>query len=321
MKKVLLSLISLGAVLGFALSSSSDDAEGVIFSHTTHIVDAGVDDCSACHETTVESSDSKDSLLPTMETCGACHDVEDEESCSMCHTNPEEPGTFALVEPTVLFNHSKHLGIEGVDCVGCHGSLDEDSYLVVGQSFMERCAECHDGTMAERACESCHISTDNLRPVTHDQTFAGAGHGVLVKLDGESSCLMCHDQQSCGDCHDPSRLVRSPEEQDLRTPYKSASEQSTEKRVLERVHDENYRFTHPLDAKSGASECTACHSYEQFCNECHHREAEGRRYKPASHSSPDWVMKTHAEMGRRDIGSCVSCHENPDHDPVCLACH
>jgi hypothetical protein len=322
MKKLLLSFLCLGALCGFVLSSSSDDIQGVTFSHSSHIIDAGVDDCGACHEGVFESTESADDLIPGKESCAGCHDVDDEESCNMCHENLDEAGTFERMEPTVAFDHSRHLGMENVECLACHGELEDDEYLVLGQEVMVTCSECHDGAVAERECGSCHLATDDLRPASHDPTF-GRGHGELVKLEGESTCRMCHEQHGCADCHGSGGLVRAPDEYAVRSPYSSTSELSEENRVLERVHDDNYRYTHPLDAKSGVSDCVACHSYEQFCSECHLNEAEGRTYKPASHDDPDWGFPTyaHAEQARRDLGSCVSCHEGPGRNQNCLGCH
>lgn len=55
----------------------------------------------------------------------------------------------------------------------------------------------------------------------------------------------------------------------------------------ERVHELNYRFTHPLDAEGKETECSVCHRFESFCSDCHASEGDAFG-KPAWHGGADW---------------------------------
>ncbi len=66
---------------------------------------------------------------------------------------------------------------------------------------METCYSCHnDKTVASNACESCHISTANLKPQDH-QVVSFAKMHKFAALEFNANCVMCHDNQSCEDCH------------------------------------------------------------------------------------------------------------------------
>ncbi len=103
-----------------------------------------------------------------------------------------------------------------------------------------------------------------------------------------------------------------------------------EQTVLQTVHELNYRFTHGVDARSKRMECSSCHSTETFCAGCH--EAGGNitqpNFRPASHTAAGFALLgkgsgggLHAQEARRDIESCMSCHDVQGRDPSCLTCH
>ena len=111
-----------------------------------------------------------------------------------------------------------------------------------------------------------------------------------------------------------------------RTPMKD----SPDALRLQAAHDLNYRFTHPVDARSRVIDCATCHDSKTFCADCHQSGGivtEGR-IKPQSHVEAGFVSigaasggGRHAQMGRRDIESCVSCHDVEGKDPSCMLCH
>ena len=63
--------------------SSADEQPGnkdlIKFSHRFHIEMETA--CTDCHTGVPESTSLSDKLLPGMDACGACHDVEDDENC------------------------------------------------------------------------------------------------------------------------------------------------------------------------------------------------------------------------------------------------
>ena len=52
------------------------------FSHSVH---DGMAECADCHSAVSESQNMSGSLLPVKEDCAACHDVDDDDNCEMCH--------------------------------------------------------------------------------------------------------------------------------------------------------------------------------------------------------------------------------------------
>jgi hypothetical protein len=102
--------------------------------------------------------------------------------------------------------------------------------------------------------------------------------------------------------------------------------------ALAKVHDLNFRFTHGAFAKGRISDCQSCHNQaqERTCVECH--EAGGNitqvNFKPATHLQAGFATLgvgsgggAHAQLARRDIESCASCHDVQGADPTCITCH
>ncbi|MCK5033768.1 MAG: hypothetical protein KAS18_09045, partial [Calditrichia bacterium] len=88
MKKVFF-ILGLSLLSGILLSNSPDNIE-LKFSHKLHTIDEE-QECSDCHESATNSLSGSDNLLPGMENCGDCHDIEDEKNCNMCHSDVDDP--------------------------------------------------------------------------------------------------------------------------------------------------------------------------------------------------------------------------------------
>lgn len=298
------------------------------FSHSTH---EGMSECADCHSAVSESIDMSGSLLPVKDDCAACHDVEDEDNCEMCHY---EDVYEALVPATsaLLFNHKYHIEDQNMDCEKCHSGIWEVNYSFESSGVnpgMEVCFTCHNNTsVASNACEQCHISTVNLLPQNHMAVGFFKNH----KFADEDNCIMCHEPETfCADCHvatigiDETNLSN-----DFYTPYSPHNYvDGVKQQVITRVHDLNYRFTHGIDAKGKTQNCQSCHQIETFCAECHASEdgdfAMGGII-PLSHTSPNFVTgltpgSDHAFLAKRDIEKCASCHDIQGADPNCILCH
>jgi hypothetical protein len=73
----------------------------------------------------------------------------------------------------------------------------------------------------------------------------------------------------------------------------------------------------------------SCHSEQTFCSQCHEAgSGVAGMFKPTWHSTAGFTTAgvgsgggLHADMARRDIESCVSCHDVQGADPVCITCH
>jgi hypothetical protein len=250
-------------------------------------------ECETCHGAAATSAAGTDNLLPTMDTCGACHDVADDTKCGTCHTNVAEPVAAARrVSAVQKFSHQTHLA-DGMQCTGCHraGAAGEPSI-----PEMARCRSCHETASALKDCEVCHAASEPLRPVSHAPDWKSL-HGVDARLDGVS-CESCHTQKDCQDCHSGDN-------------------------VRPRSHRLNFAFDHALEARGNELSCRTCHEDAQFCSSCHTAE----NVLPRNHSSADWVLGAsvgggrHAEEARFDLESCVSCHAGGESAPVCADCH
>jgi len=327
MEKSVWICIAMTMLLGFLSGafSGTGERDDLIFSHRLHGEEAEVA-CLVCHSAAAESASSSDRLFPTMETCGECHEVEDESECGTCHTKPEEPEALPDPVRTIHFPHQRHLATGKIECLGCHAGVERSEALK--QSYiptMEICARCHKGDMAAGNCSLCHAVVDTLRPVSHDEDWS-RGHRWFVRA-GDGTCTMCHQDRYCGECHDPGTLVRSKETPTDHHASFASRLGDGPNMVLEGVHDLNTRYTHPLGLKGKERNCSTCHE-TSFCVACH--RSEGDRFKPVWHGGDDWgawarEMGTgggrHAELARRDIERCAACHDTRGNDPICLLCH
>jgi len=285
-------LFLLMAVAGWSGAADSPTraaagADDIIFSHDPHVVDQGLP-CQTCHA--VDSSRSAiDKLLPAMEVCGDCHDIEDEAGCGQCHWNPNEPSAVPNPVRTILFNHQAHIK-NGTPCQRCHDGVGQSA----GPSpehmpTMNVCLDCHDGTNIDNACAVCHgdrITLGDIHPI-------GWRHAHAERAAVDSAwCRGCHRQERfCLDCH------------------RGDNTQGT-------IHELNYAFTHGLDAGSKEADCARCHDRKTFCVGCH----GGENRMPLLHSTAGWLAN-HGRAAEDDVENCASCHETDT--PTCAraGCH
>lgn len=135
----------------------------IAFSHETHVSDVGLK-CQFCHSGVGVNSSAE---MPSMETCYGCH----REILSKAdYLRPVREG-FTKNAPVlwervnkladhVHFHHGEHIKA-GVDCVSCHGNVEQMPLMAPKQRFsMEYCLNCHkqQGASAPRLqdCYTCH---------------------------------------------------------------------------------------------------------------------------------------------------------------------
>ena len=186
--------------------------------------------------------------------CAGCHAKEFANSaspvCAICHTNAQS-GALKAFPPLksfgVKFEHAQHLGVGA-------------------------------------ACATCH------RP-----TRGGVAESIPARANAHVVCYQCHTPQrqangrdisSCGVCHQPGGLSRTPE---TAAAFKLG-------------------FSH---AKHGAA---------QRCNECHSVKAGAPARRQVS---APLALNHHAPNGAR---SCATCHNGKrafgdDDFSVCTKCH
>ena len=324
----------------FAFQSEADSTnkEIIKFSHQFH-ADEDVA-CTDCHNEAENSTDLiSGSLLPTMDVCADCHDVEDEDECSTCHYEDVQV-PFPTKKAELIFNHKSHLENEDVECTQCHSGLDKVDFGFESSTLfpkMEKCNECHSNSGIAKAtnfaCESCHVSTENLLPENHKSVSFSDMH-QFSSMEGDANCQMCHDNNFCESCHVGTTMITEANTaNDFYTPYSPHNYiDNTKQQQITRVHDLNYQYNHGIDAKGKSSNCITCHQTETFCAECHNATGTGDfalgGFIPSSHSQNNFTTLgvgtgggLHAEIARRDIENCAACHDTQGADPNCIMCH
>jgi hypothetical protein len=287
-------ILVLGASLLVAVRGWGEAAK--TFPHDTHIAQ-GLD-CATCHAGATESENLKTGLLPPLTTCQQCHEQTELDSWGF-HANPTRKTGFPG------FSHKAHLA-QGKDCLACHGAMVHPEQAAAGTGMPNHalCFECHDGTKATDECESCHAGLHESRlngllrdpaafkPIDHHPGFV-RNHQFQSELVG-TRCESCHPSENyCAGCHQGDNVDFL-------------------------VHDRNWLQTHPLSAGKDLVECQTCHSLNTFCSDCH--ETEG--VEPGSHLAGEWAggVNLHAQMGRRDMEYCASCHD-VEALFICSRCH
>lgn len=342
MKLAYIYLILLCAATGFLLFSAfspnknfqfSENNETIIkFSHSLH---ADLTSCESCHAKVKTSKSLSDRLLPDHDNCVECHDVADDTECGTCHyENIYEP--LIQKSSALYFDHNFHIEQQNINCDYCHKGLGTVAYGFQAEQpnpVMENCTSCHnDKTIASNACESCHSSTAGLIPQSHKNANFTKSHKFSANAF-DANCMMCHDNNSCEGCHVGTSMITETNTSDnFYQPYSSTNFiDGVKQQQVTKVHELNYRFVHGIDAKGRTSDCQTCHQVDSFCSSCH--QSEGGDFAmggvvPASHLKPNFFTigagsggGEHAILARRDIESCVSCHDVQGADPTCITCH
>ena len=248
------SLLSITAFTTQEEPAERTNEDIVIFSHALH---SELIECESCHVGILESTTLNDPLLPKMDVCGMCHDVEDMDQCGTCHYE-DVYETYLEKENDLYFSHAFHVSEKGMECAECHKDFTEINYSFESSQThppMMQCYTCHnDQAVATNACESCHVSTVDLLPQNHRTATFFDNHKYSA-MAANADCAMCHDNVFCEDCHvSTTGIDESNLSNDFYTPYSPHNYiDDTQQQVITRVHDLNYRFTHGIDAKGKAS--------------------------------------------------------------------
>jgi hypothetical protein len=308
-----------------------DQWASVTFSHKLHLGEIRAQ-CSDCHAAAA-SEQSSDLLLPKHPQCAACHDVEDAGECATCHHEGEKRDPFAApAERTLRFNHKLHVAKLQVECTVCHRGLDTSEHATVTTlPAMSTCNTCHNDELASRACETCHVRPEALLPLSHRQTDWAKEHKRRVRTGNEEAdCASCHTDSFCETCHAEPTLQHTSGASPRAVSEFRPGPMGQWPLVLQTVHGLNHRFGHSVDLKNKTADCYTCHDQQKFCVDCHSRDQDAGFEPPIpeSHGGSDFVRLgvgsgggRHADMARREIESCASCHDVEGRDAVCVTCH
>jgi hypothetical protein len=288
------------SLFGILFQLAADDSQKIElkFTHKFHIEEQEIE-CIECHTSASESTTGADNLFPSMELCADCHEVEEEDNCNLCHQDLDDPREVPRIDTyNTKFSHQFHLS-KGLECESCHAVVAmktmAEPYIL---PTMVECINCHESKFASLECATCHLPTDQLLPASHTPDFIH-NHSDLARANEtmaatDFSCMTCHKQSFCQDCHEGDNLDRL-------------------------THPLNFEFTHALAAQGKERECAVCHTQRSFCIDCH----RDNLVLPHNHTS-GWTNLIdggrHRLEAASDLENCMACHEQ-NADQICQPCH
>jgi len=268
------------------------------FSHRFH-KEQGIT-CDQCHVNAKTSTTGKDDLLPGHAQCTQCHDVQKTSECTTCHLSQAPKSSARITDYSPKFSHQRHLDQGKLDCVLCHADLDSaiTRHEVGHLPAMTQCMACHDQRSVKNDCRACHLPKDKLTPDDHDMDWVYR-HGISASSMTDARCMQCHNTNQsaamdCNKCHNGDQITNP--------------------------HPRDYISRHGADAHLSDVECNVCHE-TSYCNNCHAQ----RQIVPPSHFDANWAVPgtggEHRDRAEFDLESCMSCHDRPNEEPVCVRCH
>ena len=301
------------------------DKSDLIFSHKHHFT-INIP-CADCHIRAPESEAASDNNIPEEKNCmggGNCH--KRTQGCELCHKDVSRAVKITSKQYRVIFSHKVHLNLnekqlsgkspyllwksgKRPDCLTCHSAMKE-SINVSDTDWlrMNVCRQCHEIKVG--TCTTCHLSVGEKTfvPISHDDTWLSR-HKEEAQFN-DQLCDVCHRGKIR-----PKASIKITE-QSLEKHLKSDTARDCADCHRgdiwpEDVHDNNYLYSHGVDALAGITTCITCHQREA-CLSCHeHGEITFLQSHPSG-----WIFN-HSTEARRQLNACVNCHEEED----CLGCH
>ncbi len=323
-------LHALGFVLAALVVASCGRPDGGVagrdhikFRHGTHL-GAGIG-CTRCHSGTSATTGNADSPRmdqwagrPTEAQCRGCHSQRPEQQrCDFCHTQPQAPRPYERVNRDLRFSHTNHAPRVRGNCMTCHGAGANMSSLAAFSPtipHMDTCAtRCHGADMRALNCSRCHTSLrrfamDEISTPRHGPGYA-RHHGAEARAMA-NACSQCHEVTFCSRCHSAA-------------PGMPVADLDPMAVTRDFVHRGDFFARHSDEARFQTNSCTRCHGVE-FCDGCHRTSGIGGGVGPGNTHPPGWLNpgspNGHAREARRNLLSCVACHES-DAVAVCTPCH
>jgi hypothetical protein len=313
-------------------ASGNEEARFLKFSHQKHVTDVGID-CETCHQAIVGNEKLDSKLIPDHSACQSCHEDELSNKCTLCHYSDSPEKVERTPVRDVMINHKNHVSERKIKCLTCHVGVDTAQLASdLGGPKMNSCVTCHNGQTAVNQCENCHKNLATLYPESHKQEDFKKYHKKYARLNEmEDRCESCHSDNFCAQCHDGTNLTKlsSGSMIGMISPRTMGNDQP-KALAGQMVHDLNYLYTHSVDAKARTNECQTCHDRRTFCNDCHENGSQGLGGTlPASHKIPGFTLRggygsgggRHADLARKNIEQCASCHDVEGAEPTCVFCH
>ncbi len=175
-------------------------------------------ECENCHRKLEEIAPNLDEPIvhlnpdaSTRQSCDNCHDVE--VWCERCHgVEMPHPDTWKSAHGAVALAGAQvcekcHQSKDPAYCVECHGvAMPHPAYWYSGHGDIasdnrDTCNQCH--PEAPQYCNDCHHA--GFSPT---EDWLPEQHGQIVDERGESTCLVCHEEAFCAECHTAGRFVK-----------------------------------------------------------------------------------------------------------------
>ena len=309
--------VAAALLLGGAVVAGMNGGGGLQINpnHAGHIK-AGLD-CLTCHEAIFDvTALGQPGVFPKEAKCLTCHQKEkDAGKCNMCHLR-EKPGPLVRREPTLIFNHAKHLEKDD-KCEVCHLVLPAVGQTEKPLPPMSTCLGCHvhQEQFDNGQCAVCHkdLTKFALKPITffsHRGNFTTAHPSVARSVS--ASCATCHEQRFCADCHA------------ARTVPMRLEEIIPERVDRNFIHWGDYITRHSVEARANPAACQKCHP-TSFCEDCHKKQRlTPDATNPLNPHPAGWLTpgspSFHGTEARRDIVSCAACHDQGAASN-CVTCH
>ncbi|MCP4311204.1 MAG: cytochrome c3 family protein [Bacteroidetes bacterium] len=184
------------AALGFNLSKDYAPIQPVKFSHAIHATDNKID-CNYCHPGVLKG---RNAGVPPVSLCMNCHRHQPEGTRTgkfeirKVLQAAEDSVAIRWVRIHALpdftyFNHMQHVTIGGIECLTCHGDVENMHVLSqVEDLSMGWCIKCHDETKVD-------FSNDyykNYYPVLADSLVTGKLDSIMVSDINGRECSVCH---------------------------------------------------------------------------------------------------------------------------------
>lgn len=311
---------------------AEEKAKFLKFSHQKHITDVGMD-CETCHQNIVNNEKLAERQIPGHDVCQTCHDDEVKNKCTFCHYSDKPEQITVTPVRDLNINHKNHVVDRKIKCLVCHAGVDTSQFATdVPRPQMNSCTSCHNGTVAVNQCENCHRNLATLYPESHEKEDFKKDHKMYVRLGAmDNQCQSCHSDAFCAQCHDGTNLTKlGPGTMTGMISPRTLGNDKAQALAGQSVHELNYLYTHAVDAKAKTTQCQTCHDTRTFCNDCHQNGSQGfGGTLPQSHRIPGFVIPggygsgggRHADLAKKDIEQCASCHDAEGTEPACVRCH
>jgi hypothetical protein len=236
-------------------------------------------------------------------SCAVCHA---RDFCLVCHVDaPEQPAIQALAadpraraivvrlaapaahrEPTFLKRHGSAVRETPRQCGTCH--------------TQESCLACHAPSQRVSSALPTRgpgrgVGAQPVRrpPESHRENFANRHGPVAARTP--ATCVGCHVQTDCLECHRPDAASASG------------------------YHPAGFLTLHPAAAYARETSCGDCHNVGSFCASCHATAGlvSTGPLRSGYHDASRFFVLSHGQAARQSLESCTSCHVERD----CLTCH